>query len=386
MAGLSPIPLIQAQGIKILTETLDRTITAALQQPQGNQLGERTIQEAPVVSPVVSNKKVPIQEAPVVSNKKVPPGLRDYQHASKTFIADNFRLFPKQSFLFHLFIELNPLAIKDSNSMNNADTQRELSLMVKTVDLPKFTIDTKTFNAYNRPNVIQNKIKYDLVNINFHDDSADVVRKFWYDYYSYHYRDADHADELYGISTKYKPRHTMEWGFSPREEVNYIKTIKIYSLHQKLFSEYTLFNPIITSWAHGKHSMEGRELLDNTMSVSYESIQYKQGTVSENAVAGFGSELHYDKTTSPNIEKLRATASNNQIKESSLADMRKAQSVSMTSYNVESISTAATANLTQPLQIADVSQYRIVVPVATTFDQSIKAASATIPSSTRTII
>lgn len=359
MAGLTPIPLSQAQP-----------------------LGERVINEAPTQSPA---------QAPVISNTSFVPtakpkvGLRDYQHAAKTFASDNFRLFPKQSFLFHLFIELNPSAIMDSSALVSADSQRELSLMVKSVDLPKFSIDTKTFNAYNRPNIIQNKIKYDPITINFHDDSADVVRKFWYDYYSYYYRDADHADPLYGIPTKYTERHTTEWGYSPRKEGAYIKSIKIYSFHQKQFSEYILFNPIITSWTHGKHNMEGKELLDNIMSVSYESVQYKQGSVSENTVDGFGSVLHYDQEPSPNIEKYRAIEADAKVQAASLADMRRSQSLAMTSYNVTSLSTIASSNLSSPLAQAQASQYRIVVPVATTFDSSIAASPLSIPSSTRTI-
>ncbi len=30
------------------------------------------------------------------------PGMKDYQHASRLYIDDNFKLMPKQKFLFHV--------------------------------------------------------------------------------------------------------------------------------------------------------------------------------------------------------------------------------------------------------------------------------------------
>jgi hypothetical protein len=65
-------------------------------------------------------------------------------------------------------------------------SQIETGLMAKTVNLPKFTIQNKTYNAYNRKTLQQERVNYDPVNITFHDDSADVVRKFWYDYFTFY--------------------------------------------------------------------------------------------------------------------------------------------------------------------------------------------------------
>jgi hypothetical protein len=64
-----------------------------------------------------------------------------------------------------------------------------LSLTVKTIDLPKFQIDTETLNQYNRKRIIQKKINYDPINVTFHDTSNDLNRKLWYYYMSYYYKD-----------------------------------------------------------------------------------------------------------------------------------------------------------------------------------------------------
>ena len=113
------------------------------------------------------------------------PILRDYKHASQLYVADNFKLVPKFGFLFHVFFDINPEAASPDPS--NPITQEEIGLLVKSIDLPKFSIDTKIHNAYNRPNIVQSKIKYDNISASFHDDSADIIRNFWFDYYNYYY-------------------------------------------------------------------------------------------------------------------------------------------------------------------------------------------------------
>ena len=84
--------------------------------------------------------------------------IRDYQHAARTFVDGLYRLSPKLNNLFHVFIDVN-------QSIANIDSlsQIETGLMAKTVQLPKFTVQTKTHNAYNRKTVQQEKITYDPV-------------------------------------------------------------------------------------------------------------------------------------------------------------------------------------------------------------------------------
>ena len=154
-----------------------------------------------------------------------------------------------------LFRSNSEVARTDQNS------QIELGMMAKSVTLPRFSVSTKTLNAYNRKNIAQEKINYDPLSITFHDDSADVVRKFWYGYYSYYYRDSDHQLAIYDQDHKYKKRQQQNWGFSPQSSNGtpaYINAIRIYSLHQKSFSSYILIRPTITSFTHGEHSEIGR--------------------------------------------------------------------------------------------------------------------------------
>jgi len=222
--------------------------------------------------------------------------IRDYQHATRTFVDSLYRLSPKLQSLFHVFVDLNPI-ISDTDQQS----QVEIGMMAKSVALPRFTVTNKIYNAYNRKNLVQDKINYDPLTITFHDDSADVVRKFWYGYYSHYYRDADHNEAMYSQEHKYKQRQELSWGFSPRATQgtpNYINSIRIYSLHQKSFSSYTLIRPMIQSFQHGQHTTGEYTPLEHTMTVAYEAVQYASGRVSNGTVLGFGG-IHYDRTPSP---------------------------------------------------------------------------------------
>lgn len=216
--------------------------------------------------------------------------IKDYRHASKTFVDSLYRLGPKSSSLFHVFIDLNSSLVPGDPT--------EIGMLAKTVQLPKFSIQNKTYNAYNRKNIAQERINYDPINITFHDDSADVVRNFWYSYYSHYYRDSDHSPELYNMTHKYASRGTQSWGYSPRSSESIINAIRIYSLHQKSFSSYVLIKPTITSFQHGQHTAGNYELMEHSMTLNYEAVHYETGAVSNGTVQGFG-DLHYDRSPSP---------------------------------------------------------------------------------------
>jgi hypothetical protein len=181
----------------------------------------------------------------------------------------------------------------------------QLGVLVKSAQLPKFSIDSKVMNAYNRPNIVQTKLKYDPITITFHDDSNDSVRDFWYDYMSHYYRDSDYSPTAYDQPTKYKLQQTEHWGYQPAKYASdgtverLLKGIKIYSLHQKRFTEYILINPIITGFQHGQHQQGQSDFLENSMTVSYETVLYNYGTIAIGGEPDGFATLSYDKTPSP---------------------------------------------------------------------------------------
>ena len=116
--------------------------------------------------------------------------VRDYTHAAKTFRPNAFQYAPKFKFLFHVYFEINPAAYAVGLS-----TGTNFGLTVKTVKLPSYSFDTHVMNQYNRKRIVQTKIKYDPIDIAFHDDNGNRVRNMWYNYYTYYYKDASTPED-----------------------------------------------------------------------------------------------------------------------------------------------------------------------------------------------
>ena len=261
--------------------------------------------------------------------------LRDYTHASKTFTSNSFELKPRYKFLFHVSFTLNtdiPAIAKVIGSQEVTN----LSYVVKTVDLPKYSVDTEVMNQYNRKRIVQTKINYDPVTLTFHDDSGDNVRNMWYNYYSYYYKDPSQkylepnstngslgpsGNKANGFG--YNARDIYEnqrlgnvndWGFigesfndgtsSASGKPPFFRDIRIYGMDQHKFAEYVLINPIITAWAHDTYNYtEGAGTMQNSMTIAYETVKYYSGAIGNQRpdinVQGFADPAHYDQTTSP---------------------------------------------------------------------------------------
>lgn len=250
-------------------------------------------------------------------NKPLKGKTHPYEHATKLYIADAHKLAPKNKYLYYVSINIGvgaQTASKLFDSLTGGGggvtslsliQQYEAGMLVKSVDLPKFAMDVKTLNSYNKKNIVQTAIKYEPISIMFHDDSADIVTRLWNDYYTYYYRDSDYSKESYQqhhINTGvYAGRTDDRWGYTIRNAglEPFLRNIQIFSLHNKRFTEYLLVNPYITAWRHGTHSAEaGNDVMENQMTVMYETVKYRTGTVNAIDVNGFGT-LHYDNTASP---------------------------------------------------------------------------------------
>ena len=251
--------------------------------------------------------------------------VKDYKHASRLMVTDNYRLSPKYTWLYHVFFDFS------SVTSYARSKKLETGMLVKAVTLPRYTIDNTELNSYNRKDVVQTKLRYPSIDIEFYDDSADVVRHFWFDYLTHYYRDTDlgyqsssgaesgQINSTYYRNSKYRPRveggevfvpglaegatGLNDFGYTPRKTSSfstpqYLNAIRVYSLHQKRFSEYTLINPIITKFEHGNHDASQNATLSHRMTVDFTTVLYATGDVNTSTVEGFG-ELHYDKSPSP---------------------------------------------------------------------------------------
>ena len=282
------------------------------------------------------------------SYQAFPPGqgLRDYTHASKTFVDGNYNLLPRFKFLFYVYfnVNLNIPALKNLFSGNSPLST--VGYLVKTAQLPSYEIDVQTLNQYNRNRLVQTKINYNPSQIVFNDDNSDLIRNMWYQYYQYYYSDPTYQygdtpaqsgtlgvlstpipviGGNYNVSDLYAPNRPVEhWGLSGQGYTNptlsslasslltgpasgqapFFNDITIYGLSQKTFAQYTMINPLITSWTHDTYDYsQGNQVMTNTMTIKYETVKYYSGDIGgatpSSTVPGFADPAHYDTKKSP---------------------------------------------------------------------------------------
>ena len=233
------------------------------------------------------------------------PGMKDYQHASRLYIDDNYKLMPKQKFLFHVVFNTDETLFVNGF---NSNERYDLNMLVKACDLPKYNMSYEEKTQYNKKMYNATRIAYEPVNITFHDDHADTVNAFWKKYYEYHIADSvsmnsDQTisatkDDLYDWGDK---RATNKFGMDTpvQRKKPYLKGIEIFVLHKKRFTSMTLVNPVIGSFSHDSlDQADGAGIMSNAMQVLYETVIYKSGIINRNTVPGFAT-VNYDNSPSP---------------------------------------------------------------------------------------
>lgn len=288
--------------------------------------------------------------------------LGDYQHASRLFVDNTFALAPKNSWIFYVSFDISQAAIRGDGgggtgpgqgsgllglikeSIKSLDDwkgrhQQELGMLVKSSDLPKFTIETETMNQYNKKTIVQKKITYNPINITFHDDMSNVTHRLWTYYYNYYYADGQNpngvrtasigqmvgkalggglgrmagnlisgANKSVGLTpagymdNKYLDHPGVDagaYGLNNAQDQPFFNSITIYQLNQQQFTSFTLINPMIREWQHsGLDVSGGNKVADNKMMIEFETVLYGTGSVSTDNPPGFAT-IHYDQSPSP---------------------------------------------------------------------------------------
>jgi hypothetical protein len=260
------------------------------------------------------------------------PNLKDYEHAAKTFETNGYQLSPRLKFLYHVFFNINTGQIPQLQAAYGSGTVETIGMMVKSIDLPKYKIDTTVMNQYNRKRVIQSKIRYEPSRIQLHDDQSDLIRNMWYNYYTYYYKDPSQKYQsvpntsgtlgmLQSMSNGFnyntndiysQTLQSADWGFigeSYSDGTNtgtnstgkppFFRDITIYGLSQKKYASYVLINPIISQWNSDTYDYsEGGGTMKNDVTIEYETVKYYSGAIGgqkpSSKVAGFADPAHYD--------------------------------------------------------------------------------------------
>jgi len=223
----------------------------------------------------------------------------NWQHATRLFVDDTFRLAPRTKFLYYVRFDLNKHAIRSPQFSN--EHEQEVGLLVKSADLPKFNFDSVVKNQYNRKKIVYKQINYEPVNLTMHDDNAGVINALWAIYYGYYIADRLNPDAAYEANhlrpTK-TPKDNFRYGLDNDITDPFFKSVTIYTMSRRRFIGYTLVNPRIKSWNHGGMDYSASDFNESSMTLEYEAVRYSAGNVSYGNPKGFAN-LHYDTTPSP---------------------------------------------------------------------------------------
>lgn len=226
--------------------------------------------------------------------------MANWQHATRLFVDDTYRLSPRTKFMFYVRFEIDTTVLK-SQAFTNRHVN-EIGFLVRSSDLPKYTFDSVTKNQYNRKKIIYKNITYDPLTLTFLDDSAGIINALWALYMGYYVADRTLPSQAFS-KTNYRKTDTgldnFRYGFDNNRSVDFIKSISVYTMSRRRFNGYTLINPKIISWQHGNVAYSAAsEPLETTMTVQYESVVYSGGSVTVDNPKGFAT-LHYDNMPSP---------------------------------------------------------------------------------------
>ncbi len=202
----------------------------------------------------------------------LPLIYRDSQYASRGFKIDSdlFKgqsLIPRPKFLF--FVKFNRATgetvpnvstdtARDLNRLSN--TKTGIVFQVKSIDKPKFNIRTETLIQYNKKRVIQTRIDYNPMTIQFHDDITDKVLRFWKDYYSFYYGDVRQGtsdswrDDI--VATGFDEGIGQGWGYKGADKapnangMHFLQNIQLVQFYGGRKTTMTFVHPKISSFDH----------------------------------------------------------------------------------------------------------------------------------------
>lgn len=223
--------------------------------------------------------------------------MANFQHATDVFVENYYRLAPRYKFLFHAFFELDK-SVPTVGSLVGTKSDEDISLLVKTSNLPSYSFDTTTKNAYNRKKVVYKQLNYDPLTLTFHDDNAGIMNALWNAYYSYYNNDPDHPD-----ASSWKADNTWtgkRYGMDVDTPTRFFKRISLSTLSRQKYLKYDIWGVRIKSWKHGDVDYsEGNGIVENSMTIEFEGVTYDSGQVSYGSPDTFAN-TRYDKVQSPN--------------------------------------------------------------------------------------
>jgi hypothetical protein len=242
--------------------------------------------------------------------------LRDYHHAAKTFTQEpGYTKTPYAGFNFHVSLSFNNLL----GRLRGIET-KDISVLVKSADLPETQFETETLNQYNRKRIINKRVVYQPIKLEFHDDIANNIRNMWIAYNQHYNADSNHSiNSTWNIDDVYANYSlNRRYGLDNGNSLPFINKIEIFSMGNGEYSKMLLVNPVINSAQFSDHDYsDAAKTMSMSLTIEYENVIYSAGTNDQISDFGKNNLENYDQNKSSLEEtNLNARMSNVSIRQS----------------------------------------------------------------------
>lgn len=205
-----------------------------------------------------------------------PLMLRNSKYATVINKANRtIQAMPRQKFLF--YASFNP-GSAITETVDFSSWTNGFAFQISKIDRPKFTIDVKQLNQYNRKRLIHTGIQYDPVNIVFHDTVDDRVLRVWQQYYKWYFGDGRGKANTIWNRPVLQDTTANGWGFSPPNihpyNTQFFESLDIYTFYGKKYTQHRMWNPKIASIDFDSMDTESSAFANVTMNIKHEGVDY----------------------------------------------------------------------------------------------------------------
>lgn len=192
--------------------------------------------------------------------------------------------------------EIFPLLFADGDA-NRTEFRTTIGSLVRTAELPSATFRTDTLNAYNRKKIVNTGVDYDPVSMTVYDTVGNEWLGVLMKYFAYHYMDPRNkqqdagdrdmqggrsgASTVHGSSQNEflnsafgrEGQSTFDsnaHGYNPNISAHFFERIDYVLYHGNKGVQYSIFNPVLTSFKPAAIDYTTSEFRDFQMSFEYE--------------------------------------------------------------------------------------------------------------------
>ena len=169
----------------------------------------------------------------------------------------------------------------------------DITHRVKSIDAPRFDIETETLNQYNKPRIVPLKINYQPITITFWDDRSNLTTDFWNTVYQFYFLNGARNDPSQYPSYDSDITHINDGtsdmlgydnygyyiGDKKHNRKNLFAYMSLYLVANTQCNRIDLINPYMQQMQHDQFSQEmSNELAQNTVTWAYENVVYYDRT------------------------------------------------------------------------------------------------------------